>query len=293
MPRSLTQFTFTSKKCRRVAGTVLSCLLIVLSSLPAPAQGRVDGLAHSPALNGLRFEVATIKVHDSGTPSVQGVQIDPGGRVRIIGVDIKTLARIALNRPFWAISGGDASIEKVNYDVEALPPENLRGGMTDLRHTWYTIDDPRLRQMLTALLIDRFHLEFHRETKVQTVYVLERSGKPLRLAPSEQERRDDRGELIDPGSGSIGLAGSWAMDASMEQLANFASDFVLHAPVEDETHLEGYFHYRSPTSVDMSEPDAHGSSFMSFVSELGLHLKKSHGPVETIVIDHVERPSEN
>jgi len=293
VPRSLVQLPDHSKKSARVALRVLIWLPILLCSALLPARALQDGPTSSSAGGDLRFEVATIKVHDPKAQSLQGVQIDPGGRVHIIGVDFKTLAKIALNRPYWAISGGEASMEKVNYDVEAVPPEGLRASLTDLRHTWYTIDDARLRQMLTALLVDRFHLEFHRETKIRTVYLLERSDKAPRLAPSEHVRRDDGGELVDPGFGSIGLAGSWAIDASMKQLANFASEFVLHAPVEDQTHLEGYFHYRSSTTVDMSEPDAHGSSFMSFISELGLRLKKSQGPVETIVVDHAERPSEN
>ena len=291
MPRSLVQLSDNVKKWARVASRILIGLVALCCVLPARAfENRQTATS---AGSGLHFEVATIKVHNANAPSLQGVQIDPGGRVHIVGVDFKTLARIALNCPFWAISGGDAAIEKVNYDVEAVPPESLRASITDLRHTWYTIDDPRLRQMLTALLIDRFHLQFHRETKIRTVYLLERNGKVLRLVRSEDERRDDKGELINPGSGSIGLAGSWAVDASMKQLANFASDFILHAPVQDETHLEGYFHYRSPVTIDMSDPDASGTSFMSFISELGLRLKKSQGPVETIVIDHVERPSEN
>lgn len=294
MQRSLVQFPDNSKKWARVALRILPCLSIFFCIVLWSAQASGNGQTSSSADHDLRFEVATIKVHNANAPSLQGVQIDPGGRVRIVGVPFKTLARIALNQPFWAISGGDAWVEKTNYDVEAVPPENLYASITDLRHTWYTIDDPRLRQMLTALLIDRFHMQFHRETKIRAVYLLERSDRPLRLATSEHERRDDRGELIDTGFGSIGLAGNWDItDASMAQLANFASEFILHTPVKDATHLEGYFHYTSSMTVDMSEPDADASSFMAFISEVGLRLKKSQGPVETVVIDHAEKPSEN
>lgn len=203
------------------------------------------------------------------------------------------LVSIALQCPLWAVSGGDA-LGHINYDVEALPPENLRAGITDLRHTWYTIEDVQLRQMLTALLIDRFQLKFHRETRTGTIYLLQRSNKPLRLVLAERERRNEKDEIIDPGFGSIGLAGSWDIsDMSMAQLANFTSDFVLHVPVLDETHLDGHFHYRSRAEVDRSQPGTHDSSFMAFISEMGLKLKKSQGPVESIVIDHVEEPTSN
>lgn len=278
----------------RIAAQVLSCLTSILFCCSLPLAGASQSQTAANANSDLRFEVATIKVHNPNVPSEQGVQVEAGGRVRIIAVNFKTLVRIALNCPFWAISGDDGSIGKLNYDVQAIPPENMRSSITNLKHTWYTIDDPRLRQMLTALLVDRFHLKYHRETKTGTIYILERTNKPLRLIASGHERRDEKGELIDAGFGSIGLAGRWDItDASMAQLANFASDFILHAPVQDQTHLQGTFHYRSNTLVDMSDPDVHTSSFIGFISELGLRLKKSQGPVETIVIDHAEKPSEN
>lgn len=272
----------------------LSACLVFLPGLLLPAQAPQDRNASPTSDGSLQFEVATIKVHDPSAVLGVGVHISPGGRIRIIGVGFKTLVEIALNRPLWAISESDASIEKVNYDLDAVPPENLRASVTNLKHTWYTIADERLRQMLTALLIERFQLRFHRETRIGTVYLLQRSNKPLRLVPSQRERRNEKGEDISPGFGSIGLAGNWDItDASMTQLANFASENILHVPVQDETHLDGYFHYRSPTDVDMSQPGVQESSFIGFVSEMGLRLKKSSGPVETIVIDHVEKPSEN
>ena len=76
-------------------------------------------------------------------------------------------------------------IDKNLYAVEAKPPENSQPSITNLRHTWFDIEDVRLREMLQALLIDRFQLRFHRETKTGQIYLLEKSGKTLRLRQPE------------------------------------------------------------------------------------------------------------
>lgn len=241
-----------------------------------------------------RFEVATIKPHDPNSGKEIGVRLYPGGRVEIIGESFKALICTALHASWWQVSGGDSSSEKLLYDLEGVPPEDLRASITNLKYTWYGIEDERLRQMLTALLVDRFQLRFHREMKTGTVFALRRGKKSLRLVPSERARRAEIGEVIDPGMGTIGAAGNWSMsDTSMAQLAKFASEYILHAPVLDETHLEGYFDYRSKTEVDMSNMESTDAAFPGFISEMGLQLKKSEGPIETIVIDHVEKPSPN
>jgi uncharacterized protein (TIGR03435 family) len=274
---------------------MVSCLAsILLFGLLASAQAPPTQTAPSTADGTLRFEVATIKPHDPKSAKLIGVQLFPGGRVEIIGVSFRTLVETALRVPYWEISRGEAWTEKDLYDLEAVPPEDLRASISNLKYTWYGIEDERLRQMLTTLLVDRFQLRFHRETKTGTVYLLQRGKRTFRLAASERAKRAENGETIDRGIGTIGAAGNWGIyDTSMSQLAKFASDVILHAPVFDETHLEGYFDYRSPTEVDMSNIESTDAAFPSFISEMGLRLKKSQGPVETIVIDHAEKPSEN
>jgi len=144
-------------------------------------------------------------------------------------------------------------------------------------------------------LIDRFQLKFHRETKTGDVYTLVRNGKTLGLRPTEipsvgADVSADRNSL-----GSIGYArGRWVISATaMPQLATFASDYVLHAPVLDRTELSGSFDYKQ-TSPD-SEPNYsdNSDSFLRLIPELGLKLERSKGPVEIFVIDHAAKPSPN
>ena len=237
------------------------------------------------------FEVASIKLLEPNVPREMGVKVYPGGRVVISGFSLRNLIATAFQLSYWQISGGENWTQNDEYIVEAKPEESVGSTIKDLRYTVFSIENERLRQMLQGLLAARFQLRFHRETKTGDVYVLERSGKTLRLRPAEVRQAASGRGLF----GSIGYAGArWTISAStMAQLAKFASDFVLHAPVVDRTKLEGAFDYRQ--SLPDSEPNYSdpSDSFLPFMAEVGLRLKKSNGPVEMLVIDHAEKAGGN
>jgi uncharacterized protein (TIGR03435 family) len=267
-----------------------------LSSDPAiaqqsgsPPQSSVASQATNQPVS-FDFEVATIK--PSSEQGEMGVKVYPGGRIQINDLSLKALVAAAFNLSFWQISGGDDWTGKEHYDLGAKPPEELRAKFTNVRHSLFTIDDPRLRGMLQSLLIDRFQLKFHRETKTGDVYLLEQSGKPIRLKPAIDRSTGDDASMPAGFSGDIGFVdGRFSLyNTSMPQFARFASTYVLHKPVIDHTGITGSYDYASPTQYDQ---DDFGGSFMQLIPELGLKLERGKGPVETFVIDHAEKPSPN
>jgi Protein of unknown function (DUF3738) len=166
------------------------------------------------------------------------------------------------------IAGGVDWIDKNLYAVEAKPPENSQPSITNLRHTWFDIEDVRLREMLQALLIDRFQLRFHRETKTGQIYLLEKSGKTFRLRPTEVPSTPQSP------SGETRLSEvEFALNAAMPQLAKFEQPPTL-------TELE-------------VNSTADSESFKGLIREIGLKLEPAQGPVETFIIDHAEKPSPN
>lgn len=252
------------------------------------------GLASAAALEP-QFDVATIKRTDPNAQHLMGVRVYPGGRLEINASNFKSLVATAFGLAYWQISGGEAWTEKENYDIEGKPPENLRSSIKSLRYSWYEIRDEQLRAMLQSLLINRFQLQFHREARTGDVFLLEQSGKTLRLRPV-----DISGAEADPtgssGLESVGYAGGqWDIsNTGMPYLAKFAANFIFHAPVLDRTGLGGLYHYRQ--AVPDAEPVYSGDqsdSFRSFLSEMGLKLERTKGPVETFVIDHASPPSPN
>jgi uncharacterized protein (TIGR03435 family) len=268
-----------------------------LASLAAAAC--VIAIAAIPALHAqsLRFEAATIKL-SGPPPHMTGLTIQPGGRLIYPNSPFKGLVMAAFNVGHWQLEGGEPWMEKDLYDVEAQPSEEWRARITDLRHTLFTIDDQHLREMLQSLLIDRFQLRVHRETVNGKVYLLKQKNEkngPVGMQPTEFHGEDGI-DPKDPGFGSIGFAGGrWVLvNTSMHQLAAFAADHVVHAPVLDQTGMRGGFTYkfRAPfaddAGIDYSNPPLD-----LLLSGIGLKLETSTGPIEKLVIDHAERPSPN
>ena len=221
-----------------------------------------------------------------------GVKIYPGGRLVIHALPLKSLITAAYDAGYWQLSGGEEWMEKDVYDLEAKASPH--SGTYSLRHTRYGIGDERVRLMLQTLLTERFQLKVHRETKTGSVYLLERSGKPLLLRPTKYA--EDQSAMGAPGfSGEIEhVGGHWFLfDTSVPQLAKFAADYVLHKPVIDQTGLEGSFDYRdSDAKISQDNSDFEGS-FTAFMRDIGLKLTSAKGPVDTFVIEHAEKPLAN
>ncbi|HEV2645027.1 MAG TPA: TIGR03435 family protein [Acidobacteriaceae bacterium] len=259
--------------------------------------------AHSQSLSASddrpRFEVATIKAIDTthGQAEVHPPKIDYNGRIVISGYALRGLVCIAFNVNYSQVSWGKTSTNDVQYVVEARPPQTAPPTVYDNSRSNSVVSDPRLRQMLQALLIDRFQLKFHRETKPGTVYLLQLSGKPLLLHPAKVD--PDKQSLEEENGHSsarftVGPDHIWRIyNTSMAHFAGFIQDFDVHHPVIDKTGLSGYYDAEWPqTLTDPSVYDGF-ASLPLFVKALGLKLTKSTGPVETLVIDHADLPSPN
>jgi uncharacterized protein (TIGR03435 family) len=170
------------------------------------------------------------------------------------------------------------------------------------------------QQMLQALLADRFALKVHRETKEGPVYflVIGKNGSKLKdanPAAALQMLGPDGGGItgvIRLESGSGGGIKADATSANMAYLCRYLSQ-QLRRTVIDHTALTGIYDFtldflpdRMPTAAANSSDggtvavDPGGASIFTAVQEqLGLKLEPARGQVETLVIDHVARPSEN
>jgi uncharacterized protein (TIGR03435 family) len=274
--------------------------LIALSLPPAlaqpPAQHNSSGVNHAslPADDSPAFEVATIKPVDSNRSHPHDLNVYPGGRILLRGYSLRSLIMTAYKLSSWQLSGGDPSMSNDLYDIEAIPPSNSASTPYDIRHTWWLIEDSRLRQMLQSLLGDRFQLKLHQTSGNDLVYLLEKSGKTSLLTPTaaETSTHPSGGEGF---SGDIGHGGDrWVIyNTSMQQLAQFASDIVIHKKVLDQTGLSGYFDAKWTQTLDDPEQYDGMDSFQTFLSALGLRLRQSTGSVENYEIVSAQKPSPN
>jgi uncharacterized protein (TIGR03435 family) len=127
--------------------------------------------------------------------------------------------------------------------------------------------------------------------------------KPAETVDTAELRRKHPDGGIMRGSGTMGVAGpnkTQFYAISMAILANTILPSVSDRPVVDKTGLTGYYDLALPSSalrrpppLDAPSPSLEDESIFAALEALGLRLTPAKGQVETLVIDHVERPSEN
>lgn len=254
----------------------------------------------------LTFEVASIKPSGSDDRRVS-IMMQPGGGLRTTGSTLKMLLTMAYDVREFQISGGPAWINTDRYDIVAKaersagadnPPGDPRT-MTDEQRK--TVGD-QMRERLRALLADRFQLTLRRETKEQSVYALVVAKSGSKLQESQTKEGAGPHGMLRMGRGEFSGQGVQLQGLTMV-LSN-----QLGRPVIDRTGLKGNFDFKltwtpdpgQPASLPATGPDAppppdpNGPSIFTAVQEqLGLRLESQKGPVEMLVIDRVEKPSEN
>jgi uncharacterized protein (TIGR03435 family) len=143
-------------------------------------------------------------------------------------------------------------------------------------------------------LVDRFKLVVHRETQQGQVYTLVVGENGSKMQEAKEGRR---GRIDFTGPGKI-----ICTECRLAGLANALSN-MLEGPVLDNTGLKGFYNF----SLEYADPrwrskDGHPlpseltsrpDIFSAVQGQLGLKLEAKKGPVEILVVDHIERPSEN
>ena len=256
----------------------LGALLLTVAALLAQTEVR-------PA-----FEVALVKPARPEGGAV-GLFTYPGGRIKASQSPLEYLIMEAFDIESFQVSGGPRWLREDRYDIEAKPPSSSKSAKAEPTSPKTPPNDEQ-RLMLQTLLADRFQLKYHREIREGPVYLLVRNNKALKLHDAE-----DKSEYVWAGGiqgGAIDGDGIAGINISMPQLAKRLSQY-LHRPVLDKTGLAGSFDFKFEYEshlVDDSRPDVISSIFAS-IQGIGLKLESAKGPVETIVIYHVEKPSAN
>ena len=149
--------------------------------------------------------------------------------------------------------------------------------------------------MLQSVLAGRFHMVSHFETKELAAYalVISKTGRKL----TEIQPRLLPGGLKDPGEINMRRTEITAAGADMLNLLHLLH--VLQSqvgrPVVDRTGLTGHYNFvlKWTPDQDSASPDAGPSIFTAIQEQLGLKLEPVKAPIQILVVDHIERPSEN
>jgi uncharacterized protein (TIGR03435 family) len=144
--------------------------------------------------------------------------------------------------------------------------------------------------MFLSILADRFKLVAHHETRELPLYVLSvAKGGPKLIpsAPDDPASPDHRFMMISNGKVT-------ANDAKLSMLVTVLSR-TLGRTIIDKTGLTGNYDFTLEYAPEegASPSDSAPSIFTALQEQLGLKLESTKGPVDVIVIDHIEKPTEN
>jgi bla regulator protein blaR1 len=276
--------------------TLLAIVVIAAIAIPLLSQAGGGG---KPS-----FEVASIKPNNSGDNRVM-FRFN-GGRYTIVGATVKMLIQQAYRVREFQLSGGPGWIGSDRFDIEAKP-ENIAD-----------MNPERMPLLLQSLLEERFQLKTHKDTKELPIYELfigkdgtklKNVPEPPRPAPgSPGAPPPGPGGPMPPGAFRIGrgemMGGAIPFDNFLQSLSS-----MLGRTVVNKTGLSGFFDIQLHWAPDPGETGPFGpvpfvqppppadpagpSIFTALQEQLGLRLESSKGPVDVLVIDSIEKPSEN
>ena len=270
----------------------------------------VHAFQDKPAAPPTTFDVASVRPNRSGEPGSR-FRREPGGRFTATNVTLQQLLTNAyqiqgfqlLNLPDWATTERFDIVAKIAGDPPPMPPGSP--------------DDPMMLAV-RALLVDRFKLAVHKETRRLDIYALvmaradRKPGPSLRSSAQDCERvmREAARTGVAPspppgvevfcglrrGFGRVVAGGAW-----MGMLASNLAPQVGRT-VTDRTGLAGFWDLEMtfaqeivgsvPPGVEIPPVDPNAPSlFTALQEQLGLKLEPTRGPVDVIVVDSVSRPT--
>jgi uncharacterized protein (TIGR03435 family) len=119
-----------------------------------------------------------------GQDRVVGLFTYPGGRVTATNYTLKMLVEEAFSLQDFQVSGGPGWTNDALWNVEAKPPASSKSSKSNPYNRKLPPNEEQ-REMLQALLADRFHLQFHRQSKDGSVYLLLKGDRELQLKPAK------------------------------------------------------------------------------------------------------------
>jgi uncharacterized protein (TIGR03435 family) len=259
------------------------------------------------------FEVSSIKRNLS---SLEGGGGGPrGDRFVVTNVPLRTLINIAFRPPkgnllSLQIVGGPDWMRSDRFDIEAKMPGSFP-----------SIPFEQVQLMVQSLLEDRFQLKAHRDRRELPVYELVVANGGLKMKMSDDQTSPDPGQgFIDFASGEE--EGAKPLPRGAMRLTTGSSDTILSANavqisslvillqgssdriILDKTGLTGrfdiHFRFHRDTAPSTQTPDgapspsdATAPSIFTAIQDLGLKLESARAPLDVVVVDSVQKPSEN
>jgi uncharacterized protein (TIGR03435 family) len=297
--RAVAKLSVAKKVLLAGVGATVLVAPILAQSVPVPPAGE------------LRFEVASIKPYESqaGDPVRVMTRLMPGGGFEAGNVTLGSVIRLAYGLQDFQVAAMPEWVNTDRFDIQARGPQGAV--------------ESEVSRRLQSLLAERFALKAHRETRDHPIYALVLARADRSLGPRLRRSQVDRAKVREamaaarrenrpPPRVECGLTAERTFGfcgMTLEELAGFLPEFAGRMVV-DRTGLIGAFdlEFRFDASRPIpgagpgggfpiqpagpADPDV-PSIITALEEQLGLKLEPQTGPVDVLVIDHVERPTPN
>jgi uncharacterized protein (TIGR03435 family) len=297
---------------RSVLAAVVGC-----SAFAGPVMGQE--MAKTP-----EYDAVSIKPHQAEGDRMMMRMQTSGDRYSSSGASVKGLIQYAYNLKSEDQISGAGAVGDKRFDVEAKIDADTVAALAEMP---LAESDAVRRKMMQGMLADRFKLKVHHENKELPIYalVVAKGGPKLKEAdPNAPMPNAPNGmKMPEGGPNGIGMKmpegaphGNGMMmmtpgsiTARGIPIANLVNILTmqLHRQVVDKTGLTGKYDIdlkfgpedgKAMMQGDPSAPgpvtaDSGPSIFTALEEELGVKLESTKGPVDTIVVEHLEMPSEN
>jgi uncharacterized protein (TIGR03435 family) len=309
IPPRLVRWSFAASRDRQglfspPSFLVLVCFLLYASAFSAQenapqnktASSETNTAAPGPAVSAMSrsFDVASIRPNNYDHTGHSHLYYSPGdSHFRAINASVLQIVQFAYALPDSRILNAPAWLKSAKFDIQAESDSAVDNQMRALP---YNAARLQKQKMVQALLANRFHLSAHLETRVLPIYALVINAKGVKLSPVQ-----DGAKHIDITTRANGTT------VTITNSSNAASDLAdiltrsVGRIVVDKTGLQGNYtltlkfasdDLRSAVP-DSGAPDSAPSVFTALRDQLGLELKSDKAPIDVLVIDHIELPTEN
>jgi bla regulator protein blaR1 len=304
---------------KKVVLSVIAVLAIALpivfglvNATPTRAQADDDASAGIPKYTAsIKPTSLPTEVHGGGVKHMEQVMFSPNGFFAV-NISLEKLIQEAYGVQANQIVGATDLIEAAAYDVE-VKIDNSEASKSETDNPELGPSTKESRQVLRAILGDRFKLTLHNETKNLPGYVLVVAEDGSKLQPSQAT--DSTFHATAPKQMLMGSSMRMKVDAGQARAleargiptADLASllSRQLGQVVVDKTGLPGKYDFTlrwtaeagsSPDGTAKSTADAADPTaplFAAIHDQLGLKLEPQKAPTPILVIDHVEKQTEN
>lgn len=220
------------------------------------------------------FDVVVIHPNHTGERNTQ-LDLTRPGQFIAVNATARTLLRNAYGLLPFQLAGAPSWDDEDAFDIRAKidSPD--------------VITQARFKVLLQSLLADRFHLKAHWETRESPVYVLVRDKGEPKVTPHADS--PGHGMNTRKTATMVNMKGDGVpMQELSTNLANQLGRYVI-----DQTDLKGNYDFVLNWSPDQNSDTNLPSLVTAIREQLGLRLEAQKGPMPVLVIDHIEKPSDN